>query len=185
MKPYLQQSRKIQKRGFITVKNSLKNGGLFTTQDAINEHTQWADIFFLSQKHKNIFYNATIFTTRSAWHDKIYEQSWEDSGLNDKIMKLPSDWMETLHKTEVELASSSKVFVSEEFQFLKPKYVFGIGLDMIVHNDNLSVDIINQAIEKFYLLGEINWIGDKLYTFSLEYYNNAYNTINPLVDSKS
>lgn len=190
MKPYLKQSRKIKKRGFITIKNSLQKGRLFTTQDFIGEHTQWADIFFLSKKRKNIFYNATILTTKSAWHDEVQEQAWEKAGLSDSkgcnpLKSLPPNWMQSLDKAELELAESNSVFIEEQFQILRTEYVFGVGMDIVIHTPTLSVENINHAIEKFYELGEMNWKGQEKYTFSVNDYNDAYNTINPLVTSEN
>lgn len=179
-KRFVNQSRQQKKKAYIGLKNnireySLKKGVnvLFYTHDLISEHTQWADIYFLSRKH-NMFYNATIETTESAWHQKIEEVAFNKAWELHKDDKSLYQYIDQYQKEFIE---SKSVFIHEGFEIL-PDYSYGIGLNMIIKANSLNYQNINQAIKHFLELNETNWQAQEALQY--EWNNSCRFSVNAL-----
>lgn len=138
---FTQQSREKRKKAYINVKNEIRsqsnqslfyaNQLLFYTDFSIHENTQWLDILFLSKK-TNLFYNATIETTRTAWD----------------ILSSRSN------------GNQSDIFVTEKYEII-PDFYYGIGLDIWINAPALTINNIENAIITFLNNGEVSLTGHK------------------------
>lgn len=193
----MKKSRNKRKLEYIKLKNSItKTNSNFSTYDEIDENSHWADICFFG-KNKQI-YNATIMTTKCAWKDILSKKAWEvldakiEPGeklfeivelegytLNKKMSgpttvdnpprkslagKTASDFLE---EKEKELALDKSITVCESFEVLKG-YRYGVGLNLVIHEKNLSQEAIEKAIKRFIELEEKSWIGKEKYHFHYE-----------------
>jgi hypothetical protein len=173
-KIFYKSSRKKEKLEFIRIKNKFKLLGFYTL-DEISNTTQWADIYFLSKKCKNI-YNATIHTTKCIWLDTISEHAWNDLNLITngvplfRFIDLESSTKslirtstvydpplfcidgltasQFLEKRKLELINEKNIFINEYSEILSG-YKFGIGLNLIIHAPFISIENIQQTIQKF------------------------------------
>ena len=166
--PFIEKNRSKRKLSFIRMKNkirkhSLKKGvpAIFLSYDVLNEGTQWADIYFLSKKHANLFYNATIETTIYSWHDaletKAFDMSW-DKYTHTK------EWLLEIDKTKQALIAEKSVFIRDGFKLI-PKYSYGQGLLMKINTSAITYETIVNAINEFLENGE----EDKAGTEDLSY----------------
>lgn len=179
-KIFIDKSRQKKKKSYISLKNnikeySLKKGlhTLFYTHDVISENTQWADIYFLSQKH-NLLYNATIETTKSAWHQKVEEVAFNKAW---QLHKDDKNLYSYIDKYQQEFIENKTIFIHEGFELL-PNYSYGIGLNMIIKDVSLNYQNINQAIEHFWALNETNWEAQEALQY--EWNNSSRFSVNAL-----
>lgn len=205
----MKKSRHQKKSEYIKLKNYiLKAKTNFLTYDEISENSQWVDLCFLGKNKK--IYNATIMTTKCAWQDILCSNSWKalrkkiepgeilfeiielDGYTSNKHMTGPTTIdnpprksldgktaSEFLKEREKEYALDKSITVNESFEILK-NYKYGIGLDIVIHEKNLSQLNIEKAIKNFIELEEKSWLGKEQYHF--EYEDNANFLINEIKD---
>lgn len=160
-------------------------GGLFYDQCdiAVMEESgrwTWSDIIFLSADRAT-FWNATIITASDAFTDEVENLALERasaiktvsadivrdeetgrSTLDLSPLREPLDafgglsWSAYVEKQEEEIARNSPPEIYCGYRIL-PGFRYGIGLEMIVDADVLSIDVINAAIRDFWERGEKNW----------------------------
>ncbi|MGH6774422.1 hypothetical protein [Brucella tritici] len=65
-----------------------------------------------------------------------------------------------VEKNMAEIAVAEPPSIFERFEIV-PNYQYGIGLEMIVDAERLSISIMNETIKRFQNLGEKNWIASK------------------------
>lgn len=179
------KNRKNKKLEYIRLKKKIKKDTLFSSYDVFGLDMQWADIYFFG-KNKHI-YNATVRTTACALHDKVEELAWDqlysnidkedkifeivelDKKTSDQKMALPINILnpplknlkgmtasEFLEMTEEKIHKEGKTSVKESFELL-PNFVYGTGLNIVIHTPSLTLENIDTAIKKFISLGETNW----------------------------
>lgn len=90
----------------------------------------WIDIFFPSKKDPSILWNAEILTAAEILNDNY------NFGKRNK---------------EIDIFN-----IHEEFSIHKD-YRYGIGLTIIVNEADLTQEIIEKIIERFYAMGEVSW----------------------------
>lgn len=144
-KPFLQQYSRRQRRSEVLkfkkmIKDNEKEfGGKFWSDTYVNSIDKsenkkttrhWIDIFFLSKKDPSVLWNVEILTASEILNDHY---SWKKRGK------------------EVELFN-----IHEQFHIQK-NYKYGVGLTIIVNESDLTQEVINKIIERFYDMGEIEW----------------------------
>lgn len=203
------KSRKVKKLQYIQLKNKIVQDGYnFHTIDLIHDKTTWADICFIG-KNKTI-YNATIYTTKCAWHDLLDKLAWEKlySILPKDFPLFEIEEMDGYTETEafsgpttisdppiaqlnnltasqfldeqVKNIAQDKTLMIHERFEILPNFSYGIGLDMVVHYPYLSNERIAKCVEAFINYGEKNFVSKESYNF--EYEENSNFTVNALRD---
>lgn len=172
---YLKKTRKQKKLMYIRIKNAIRKNKTtplrsFLTYDVIGKNSQWADIYFLSKKN-GLFYNVTIETTKAAWHEEV-----EGRAMNE-VLKEGAYNSDIFDKKVEEIIKKQIVFVQERVRILSG-YQYGIGLEMVLNVENLTVDNINKAIESFINNEEREWVGSE--KFSYPYKSEASYFVNAL-----
>jgi len=170
-------------------KNKIYYGGLFYTHHyAVNDpryipseydvqggydisKSSWKDIYFLSNKYKDILYNCTIVILKDYINDivhnyaiNIIEQDFSDL-LNEnqdfkKIIKnkLYFDKLnEILNNLKDYIKYPNDLVISKSHFKYDKDFQYGVGLDIVANCDNLTNENINNAIIAFYGNDEKEW----------------------------
>lgn len=151
-------------------------GGTFITHDYLNGKNGWADIYFLSCS-KALFYNVTLQTTRYAYREAVemlaYDRSyevveereagfwtsgytdpatgdyvippWEPPGYPEFDGQSRMDWIGTQYEP---IANAGVVEVYEQWT-LHDDYAYGIGLHATLDVPYLTIEAIQDFIERF------------------------------------
>ncbi|MFA1644782.1 MAG: hypothetical protein ACDS79_04735 [Enterobacteriaceae bacterium] len=160
-------------------------GGLFYDQCDVAVMAEsgrwtWSDIIFLSAD-KATFWNATILTASDVFTSEVENLALERASaiktvsadilrdeetgrrtLDLSPLREPMDafgglsWSAYVEQQEEEIARNSPPAVYCGYRIL-PGFRYGIGLEMIVDADVLSIDVINTAIRDFWARGEKKW----------------------------
>lgn len=189
----MELSRNKRRKMWIGVKNDIHGSeyghrGMFSSHHVIEG--SWADIYFLSRKDNSIFYNATISSLRycfrqraeeeaskrlkmrvteeeyKASYEMIFEKTQQGRAtFGFKRLELPSLGGRTFPDVKRQVATMLEPLIEVRPDFrLLPDYRYGCGLDMNIVCDEITEDIVCEAIEQFCDLGEVNWVGDRTYT---------------------
>lgn len=165
-KSFIEKSRKQRKKLYINLKNNIRKaqlskGANFFTYNVIGNNTQWADIYFLSKKN-GYFYNVTIETTKAFFHESL-ESIAMDEALKFKTSENKLSFKEIMNLQDKIIEDKLKEgshFVLEGVYLLKD-YSYGIGLQMTLNLESLTVENINKAIDDFLKNNEQEWTGEK------------------------
>jgi hypothetical protein len=167
---------------------------LFYSYEYFDGKNQWSDFYFIGKKRRTVW-NAVIVTTKLAFKElindaaineikKILGDDWfqkyhphevinhsDGSVLWRPLQKMKVDELggitcfEWIRKREIELADSNRFFVSESTE-IDFNYKFGTGLHIVVHEENITQQVINNFIEEFIANGENAYCSDKQITFT-------------------
>lgn len=150
-------------------------GGKFYTHDYIHGDNHWVDVYFLGKK-VNEFYNATLSTAEYTFAEEVrsiafdrsiellpYEMPQFVKQVNEKggvIYRMQFKGMEpkkefgglTRSQWEDEearrIVEKGEVSVREHMK-IDRSYRYGIGLSAVIHKESITIDIINEFIDKF------------------------------------
>lgn len=179
--PFLEQSRRRQRRAYIDIKNRIRRdagilGGMFTTHHYIDGNNAWVDAYFLGGKVP-VFYNLTLETARNAYKDAVGSRAFEQAHelvheyespfvLNGAVYEYrPKHYekldgltlFEWIDKQERIIADSGQVQVYEGWR-LRYDYTYGIGVEAVVNVPSLGTASVNAFIERFLAHGGGNWL---------------------------
>jgi len=164
------------------MKHRIKKGPYpgFHTHDEMDDKQSWADICFLG-RDKFTFWNATLVSPADAREEILSTRAWE---VTEAIVPLPlwekgvkfSDWLNRPRETYPEFdgrthgeqinhlvkewksdQSLGLVHLNAQIDY---KYQFGIGLYGVVDAPYVTVEAVDQFIEKFRDLGEVGFYED-------------------------
>ena len=157
-------------------------GGRFTSDMLPESKTgrrdeQWFDFLFVG-RHKYEIYNASIITAHMAFWEEIESRASErmrwrlsrdrrermssDGHHEDALIPLQyyrSNGLtinEHTRQFERDILKHDPPEIYESFR-LDHSFRYGTGLDIIVDADFLTIDTINQSLDRFLLLGQKNW----------------------------
>ena len=155
---FLERPVRVQRECFNLIKKRIKNSGdIFYTDFSMEEKEKsWIDLFFLSKKYPNVFYNVEIISSDCHVLDALEQLSFdycfnEKEGLfSFKINKLNEDEKQKLFE------EISKTQTNTSYQIHRD-YVFGIGLHIKLNNGKktFTKDEIIKTIENFWESGEV------------------------------
>ncbi|PHM25104.1 hypothetical protein [Xenorhabdus budapestensis] len=69
-------------------------------------------------------------------------------------------YYEELKKLESEIECNEPPFIYESFR-VNRSYVYGIGLEIIIDTDSINQSVVEDAISRFYVIGETDWVSQK------------------------
>ena len=154
---FLEKPVRVQRECFNLIKKRIKDSGdIFYTDFSMEEEKSWVDLFFLSKKHPNVFYNVEIVSSDCHVLDALEELSFdycfdENKKLfGFKINKLSEDEKQKLFE------EIGKAQTNTSYQIHRD-YVFGIGLHIKLNNGKktFTKDEIIKTIENFWESGEV------------------------------
>lgn len=154
---FLERPVRVQRECFNLIKKRIKNSGdIFYTDFSMEEEKSWIDLFFLSKKYPNIFYNVEIVSSDCHVLDALEELSFdycfdENKKLfGFKINKLSEDEKQKLFE------EIGKAQTNTSYQIHRD-YVFGIGLHIKLNNGKktFTKDEITKVINNFWENGEV------------------------------
>lgn len=180
---WLQKTRKNKNLDFIRIKNEIRKvPDNFITETAYGHphfntvNDKWDDIYFISQRNKSHFYNATITTAIEELSRILYEECWTKASelykLNEKDYHVYIDPASNLRNTNYTEEGHNKLLklveyknklltesikdytidISNKFFY---NYAFGIGLEFILPiKTSLNNDLVNEYIEQFWNYNE-------------------------------
>lgn len=189
-KPWIGLSLSRRRRDWIGMSNRLRDeseflGGLFSTHDVIGEHTAWIDFYFLSRKHKGVFYNGVLDTAKYRYSEMADSQAWDEAEL---LLKSPPlfegaykdakgntvipprseptepfgglsrfDWV---RRRAGEIADARTLSVREAVE-IDPSYRFGLGLHACLDIPAITIESVEDFIRDFWARGEMPWSGSR------------------------
>lgn len=165
-KYFIEMSRSKRKALYISLKNKIieakkKKGANFLSNAVYDGKNSWDDIYFLSSKN-GVFYNVTIETLKSYWHQML------DGIATEKMLKNDGKYdYDLLEKYQQELIKDKSIFVYEEVR-KDTNYYYGVGLYVTLNEDFLTIENINKFIEDFIKNGEKEYRIPKKHFFSFE-----------------
>lgn len=154
-------------------------GGRFITRDYMHGENGWVDACFLGDRAP-VFYNLSIQTTLHAYKEAVKDRAWAlsyerapdcEPSFTSRAVKNPKtglyeipprapfrysefdgltrlEWVESQRQA---IADRGDIEVREEWT-LQPDYVYGIGLHATIDVPFLTIDTVNQFIERFLAL---------------------------------
>jgi hypothetical protein len=158
------------------IRKEIKEGDfdLFATHQYMDEDSHWCDFYFVSNYRGELIpWNATILTTKMAYHDKVqaisHTESWEafrnppgesfefiptDSTrkyftMLDKYPELSKKRREYEIERQIELYESGQVRMSPWNYEIDESYEFGYGLEVRVNVPFITIDVVNDFIRRF------------------------------------
>ena len=148
---FCELSTRYQKQKYNHVKKLIqKNNGLYYTEHLIepNKEYSWLDIYFLSKKHKNVFYNVEVITALTDVFDQLDNKY--------KYMFFEEDCFSFLKKEDLEKFKEEEIKTKINFKVpttfkIDKNYVSGIGLQIIINNGKMtfSEEEMKNAIQLF------------------------------------
>lgn len=149
---YLEKSVRVQRSERNHIKNLIKlNGDNFYTYFLMNgEDKGWIDLFCLSKKYPNVFYNVEIVSSFDKEQNAL-EEIFSNLFYKGRFGKLTTEEKENLFND----LKIQQINTSYEVQ---KDYVYGVGLHIKLHNgkETFSKEEITQTIENFLNNGEKN-----------------------------
>lgn len=148
---FCELSTRYQKQKYNHVKKLIqKNNGLYYTEHLMepNKEHSWLDIYFLSKKHKNVFYNVEVITALMDIYDQLenkYKYMFSEEGSLSFLKK------EDLEKFKEEAIKTKIDFKVQTTFKIDKKYVSGIGLQIVINNGKMtfSEEEMKNAIQLF------------------------------------
>lgn len=149
-----------------------EGNGIFYTHQLL-EDAHWYDIYFVSEwEGKPTAWNATIQTTKMAYHEKIgniaFTESWEawPNKLKDSWSFVPIEGSKHLRMVdnepeitqqrrgydrarEIELYESGQVRIAPWHYEIDESYAFGVGLEVRLNVPTINEEVINDFIRVF------------------------------------
>lgn len=161
-------------------------GGKFTTHHDVTNGVHWVDFYFLSVRESLVFYNATLVTVKYSLAERSYDKAFHESlDIRDydhirfvpsskkdyKSVKssgserLPHVEFSNLTRTEWIKARQRELLesgcmIEQDTTAMEFDYGFGIGLNGVINADLITVDVLNDYIDKFRAKGESPFKGE-------------------------
>ena len=188
---FIDRSRRVKKLLFIRVKNRMGDRGYWTDhyidsseegwEEGYGDH-QWIDIFFVSKKYANVFYNCTLITGCMQYWDAFNDVVWNKvkEEVGDEMWEQAHEWtkervrggwkinytypdvrrvvMDRITEMEIEYGKGGEIEVSEVMDY---NYQYGVGLNVTIACDNITGEVIEKWIKDFYARGEVVRDGEK------------------------
>ena len=155
---FLEKPVRVQRECCNLIKKRIKDSGdIFYTDFSMEEEEKsWVDLFFLSKKYPNVFYNVEIVSSDCHVLDALEQLSFDycfnenEKSFGFKINKLSKDEKQELFE------ELSKTQTNTSYQIHKD-YVFGIGLHIKLNNGKktFTKDEIIKVINNFWENGEV------------------------------
>ncbi len=132
----------------------------------------WSDVLFLGAA-PDVYWNAEILTAGMYFKDCVeqaaFDEGWamlseeqRGNACDIRATQLPFGgltWTKYLEKREAEIARGNPPAVHCGYRILAG-YAGGIGLQMVVDADVLTVEVIEAAIADFKAKGEREWVAE-------------------------
>lgn len=154
---FLEKPVRVQRESFNLIKKRIKDSGdIFYTDFSMEEEKSWVDLFFLSKKYPNVFYNVEIISSDCHVLDALEQLSFDycfdekEKLFGFKIDKLSEDEKQKLFE------ELSKTQTNTSYQIHRD-YVFGIGLHIKLNNGKktFTKDEITKVINDFWENNEV------------------------------
>lgn len=154
---FLEKPVRVQRKCFNLIKKRIKDSGdIFYTDFSMEEEKSWVDLFFLSKKYPNVFYNVEIVSSNCHVLEALEQLSFDycfnekEELFGFKINKLSKDEKQKLFE------EIGKTQTNTSYQIHRD-YVFGIGLHIKLNNGKktFTKDEIIKTIENFWESGEV------------------------------
>lgn len=154
---FLERPVRVQRECFNLIKKRIKNSGdIFYTDFSMEEEKNWIDLFFLSKKYPNIFYNVEIVSSDCHVLDALEELSFDYCfDENKKLFGFKINKLSEVEKQKL-FEEIGKAQTNTSYQIHRD-YVFGIGLHIKLNNGKktFTKDEIIKTIESFWESGEV------------------------------